>query len=112
MEKSDDKFAVREYRPVYCDTVLQHPVALFTYVDRSIKLITFTSLKVFQVLKYTTCFGRHGHYQVLKICLMRKSLLSLVTDAYAVCLMCVCVCVCVVVGVLCFSLLCSSLCVL
>jgi hypothetical protein len=46
-------------------------------------LSPFTSLKVFEILKYTRCFGQHSHHRVLKICLMRKSLLLLVADAYA-----------------------------
>jgi hypothetical protein len=58
--------------------------------------------------KKKTCFGRRGQHRVLKICLMRKSLLSLVAAAYAG-PSDACVCVCVVVGMLCFSLLCSSL---
>jgi hypothetical protein len=58
-------------------------------------------------LKYTTCFGQHGHHQVLKICLMRKSLLSLVTDAYVVPLMRVCVVV-VVFFVACLVPECSA----
>jgi hypothetical protein len=47
---------------------------------------TYHLYKFKSSLKYTTCFGQHDHHQVLKICLMRKSLLSLVAD--------VCVCVC------------------
>jgi hypothetical protein len=61
--------------------------------------------KRIQFLKYIICFGQHSHHQMLKICLMRKSLLSLVAAAYAVLMLRVCV----VVGVLCSSMLYSSL---
>jgi hypothetical protein len=37
-----------------------------------------------------TCFGQLGHHQELKTCLMKKSLVSLVADAYTVPLMRVC----------------------
>jgi hypothetical protein len=81
---------------------ISHHLTCNTTSHKTYHLYKFKS--VFKVFKCTTCFGQPGHHQVLKICLIRKSLLSLVADAYAVPLMHVCV----VVGVLCFSLLCSS----
>jgi hypothetical protein len=98
----------RYYQPkiknviLYCCTYhLRQSFTVLRATPRFTNLITF--LQVYKFLKYTTCFGQHGHYQVLKICLMRKSLLSLVADAYAgpsnarVCNMCefsfrICVC--------------------
>jgi hypothetical protein len=107
-------------------TCVDHPPSYVQhYVSQNLSPLKVS--KFFKILKCTTCFGQHGHHQMLKICLMRKSLLSLVADAYAgpsdacVCVLCLvchappcCVlhCVsCVVFGVLCSSLLCSSLCV-
>jgi hypothetical protein len=93
-----DTMSLRQSFTVLCATL------------RSTKLITFTSLK--QFLKYSICFGPHGHHQVLKIYLMGKSLLSLVSDVYAVLLMCVRVCVFVcVLWLVCYAPPCVLRCV-